>query len=314
MASFKKIQIILLSFLGIFFNTAYGKILSYDGHSRIVGSLEYAIIDPNCNDLHDLARQYNVGYDALLLANPALSEDTELHAGMVVMIPNQVILPTKIKPNTIHINLAEKRLFFYESSSQKLYIFPVGIGRLDHPSPMGNMYITLKRYKPQWNVPSGVLAEAHANGFTDHPKIMPAGPNNPLGDYAIHLSAHTYLIHATHNPDLIGTRNTSGCINLYPEHLAILYAKVSVNTKVEIINKPIKEAHIGNTLFLEAHPQAPETTAEAEQIENLHKTPGLERVQATFAQKMQRTPSAKEIDKMDQILQNPHGYPIAVSS
>lgn len=314
MTTFKKIQIALLSLLSFFSNSAYGKVLTYDGHSRIVGSLEYAIVDPNCNDLHDLARQYNVGYDALLLANPALSEDTELHAGMVVMIPNQIILPTKIRPNTIHINLAEKRLFFYEPSSRKLYIFPVGIGRLDHPSPLGQMHITLKRYKPQWNVPAGVLAEAHANGFTDHPKIMPAGPNNPLGDYAIHLSAHTYLIHATHNPDLIGTRNTSGCINLYPEHLAILFSKVSVNTQVEIINKPIKYAYLGHTLFLEVHPQAPETTAQADQLDNLHSTPGLERAQAAFAQNMQRTPSAQEIDKMDQILQNPHGYPIAVSS
>lgn len=314
MATLKQLSIFCLGITIFLFNSACGKVLSYDGTSRVVGTLEYAIVDENCNDLHDLARQYNVGYDSLLLANPALTEDTELQPGMMVLIPNQIILPTTIKPNTIHINLAEKRLFFYDSPTKKLYIFPVGIGRIDHPSPLGHMHITLKRYKPQWNVPAGVLAEAHANGFTDHPKIMSAGPNNPLGDYAIHLSANTYLIHATHNPDLIGTRNTSGCINLYPEHLAILYAKVSVNTPVEIVNRPVKIAFIGRTLLLEAHLQAPATTADALKLEQRVDIPNLSLVQASFTKHMQRAPSEREIDKMTQILQNPHGYPIAVST
>ena len=233
---------------------AYPQTAFYDGTQTLIGQIQYGIVDENCNDLHDLARQYNIGFDALLHANPHLNAETIPQPGMVIYIPNQTILPQQLNPNTIYVNLPEKRLFFYDAKQHRLWIFPVGVGRLDHATPRGHMYVTQKRYRPTWNVPAGVLAEAYVNGYIDHPKIMPAGPNNPLGDYAIHLSANSYLIHATHNPDLIGTRNTSGCINLYPEHLAFLFKKISVSTPVEILNIPLKMHYSNHTFYVERHP------------------------------------------------------------
>ena len=290
---------------------AISQTFTYDGQQKIVGKLEYALIDANCNDLHDLSRQYNIGYDALMQANPQLSEDSQLEPGMLVIIPNQIILPKSLTPNTVYVNLAEKRLFFYAATEQKLYVFPVGVGRLDHPSPTGRMHITLKRYKPIWNVPKGVLAEAHANGYTDHPTKMPPGPNNPLGDYAVHLSAQTYLIHATHNPDLIGTRNTSGCINLYPEHLAVLYEKIKVKTPVEIFNIPLKTAMISGTLYIERYPTLHETTTDATQASPQTRIQAdLKAIERTLS-KNHLAITDDEVDKLTPLLHNSLGYPIA---
>ena len=300
--------------LSVFTPTSFGRNYHYNGSSRIVGQLEYAIIDEQCNDLHDLARQYNVGYDALLNANPQLNKDSELETGMLVYIPNKIIVPKKLNPYTVYINLAEKRLFFYEANQNNLLVFPVGVGRIDHPSPTGHMHVTQKRYKPTWNVPKGVLAEAHANGYTDHPTIMPPGPDNPLGDYAVHLSARTYLIHSTHNPDLIGTRNTSGCINLYPEHLAILYKKIAVKTPIEIFNTPLKVTMVNHTIYAERYPTMHETTADqSSHSQQSRITADTHRIMTLYEKYHYISPSDNDpVDKLDQILHTHLGHPIAV--
>ncbi len=286
---------------------------NYNGKGKMIGNLEFAIVDKNCNSLHDLARQYNTGYDALLDANPHLSSDEDLTPGLVVYIPNKIILPKKIKPNTILINTAEKRLFYYQSSTNTLYTFPVGVGRLDFPTPTGKMYITQKRYKPTWNVPPGVLAEAHRNGFMDHPTTMPYGPENPLGKYAIHLSAHSYLIHSTHNPDLIGTRNTSGCINLYPEHIAILYNMISVKTPVEIVNMPFKYALTSQTLYLERYPTLYDTSKAKDQAnESKDIQSQISRIQKYAHVETDYDLTKNKLDNLTDMLQNPVGYPVAV--
>tara|TARA_B100001989_G_C24539939_1_gene466939 strand:- start:537 stop:1478 length:942 start_codon:yes stop_codon:yes gene_type:complete len=305
---------LIMSTLMMFLSPSlFSQVFNYDGSQPTVGSVEYAVVDETINDLHDLSRQYNTGYDALLGANPHLNEETDLEPGMVVIIPNKIILPKRLKPNTVYINLPEKRVFFFDQDEQKLYVFPVGVGRLDHPSPTGKMTITLKRYKPIWNVPKGVLEEAHANGYTDHPRKMPAGPDNPLGDYAVHLSAHTYLIHATHNPDLIGTRNTSGCINLYPEHLAILYEKIKVKTPVEIINMPTKIVVIDDRILVERYPTLFETTAQQNAADEQQRFDHDMQKAKQVAESHNLTLNQEEVDKLNAVMHNYLGYPITAN-
>ena len=305
--------ILILVTLGSLFSSAQARVYSYDGKSRMVGNLEYAIVDENCNNIHDLARQYNVGYDALMSANPHLTEDSDLKPGLMVYIPNKVILPKTIKPNTVLVNIAEKRLFFYDDHSHQLFVYPVGVGRVDHPSPLGKMSITLKRYKPIWHVPSGVLAEARENGYTDHPTIMRPGPDNPLGQHAIHLSAQTYLIHSTNNPDLIGTRNTSGCINLYPEHIAELYGKVQVKTPVEIVNSPLKTVRRDGVLYVERYTPLLSYSDDVERFDAVadlrSDVRGIYLNHSEYDSK--HLPEAK-VDKLAQIMQNPVSYPVAI--
>ena len=66
---------------------------------------------------------------------------------------------------------------------------------------------------PAWRVPKSIKAHNAARGrYT--PDIVPPGPNNPLGDFAIRLGAHSYLIHGTNNPTSIGKPISSGCIRL----------------------------------------------------------------------------------------------------
>ena len=201
-----------------------------------------------------IARAYNLGYDQFFRANPNVQKNQPLYAGQVVIIPRKVIIPKTVAPNSILINIAERRLFYHHKPSSKLYVMPVGIGRPHTPTPLGKMWVIYKRFKPIWHVTAQGLQEAFDSGNINHPKVVPPGPDNPLGDYAIHLSKPNYLIHSTNDPSKIGTQNTAGCVNLYPEDMALLFTLISQHTPVEIIHTSFKlNKHIDAT-WIELHP------------------------------------------------------------
>ena len=50
----------------------------------------------------------------------------------------------------------------------------------------------------------------------DLPLRVGPGPDNPLGDYALHLGWPRILLHGTDRPDGIGRNVSHGCIHLYP--------------------------------------------------------------------------------------------------
>jgi L,D-transpeptidase ErfK/SrfK len=112
---------------------------------------------------------------------------------------------------------------------------------------------------PPWYPPESVRKEHEENG-DPLPRMVPPGPDNPLGDYAMRLAAGngTYLIHGTNNPTAVGMAVTHGCIRMYPEDVAAVFATVPVGTTVRLINEPVKVAWVGGQLYIEAHPPVDE--------------------------------------------------------
>jgi L,D-transpeptidase ErfK/SrfK len=80
-----------------------------------------------------------------------------------------------------------------------------------------------------------------------------AGPDNPLGAYAMRLNRPQYLIHGTNKPYGVGMRVSHGCIRLYPEDIARLFPEVPVGTPVRIVNQPYLAGWLDGRLYLEAH-------------------------------------------------------------
>ena len=70
------------------------------------------------------------------------------------------------------------------------------------------------------------------------PRIVPPGPDNPLGRHALRLSVPGYLIHGTNRPAGVGMRVSHGCVRLYPEDIATLFAEVPVGLPVRIVDQP----------------------------------------------------------------------------
>ncbi|HCH70573.1 MAG TPA: peptidoglycan-binding protein [Colwellia sp.] len=188
-----------------------------------------------------IAEQYNVGFLALMAANPDIDPFLpELNSDVV--IPSAMLLPY-IKYEGIVINLPELRLYYFSPENNKVHVFPVGIGREGLETPKATSYISSKRKNPIWR-PTDAMRQRY---FEEHGKELPreiaAGPNNPFGKYALRLGTSEYLIHGSNQRFGIGMRASSGCIRLFDDDIKWLFENIPLNTKVRIIEQPIKMSY-----------------------------------------------------------------------
>jgi len=205
----------------------------------------------------EIGRRNNVGYEELKIANPDIDpwlpgENT------AVVLPTEFILP-QVKRQGIVVNVAEYRIYYFFSVDGKDFVstVPASVGRMDWSTPVGLTNIVAKVHKPNWYPPESIRKE-HADDGRELPRVVPAGPDNPLGDYALRLALPGYLIHGTNKPAGVGMRVTHGCIRLFPEDIEWLFPRVGTQTPVRIINQPLKFGWRGDELFLEVHPQLEE--------------------------------------------------------
>jgi lipoprotein-anchoring transpeptidase ErfK/SrfK len=61
------------------------------------------------------------------------------------------------------------------------------------------------------------------------PDYWPPGPDNPL-----YLSWQYYRVHGTGDTRKIGRQSSNGCVGLYNEHIAEVFALAEVGTQVRI--------------------------------------------------------------------------------
>jgi L,D-transpeptidase ErfK/SrfK len=204
--------------------------------------------------LLDIARRHGLGYEDIVRANPDV--DTWLPGeGTEVVLPTQYVLPPGPRRGVI-LNLAEYRLYYFPepAAGERAVVmtYPISIGRMDWETPLGRTSIVSKVRNPSWYPPESIRAEHAADG-DPLPRIVPPGPKNPLGDYAMRLGIPGYLIHGTNRPAGVGMRVTHGCIRMFPEDIDYLFGRVGVNTAVRIINEPVKVGWNGDRLFIEVH-------------------------------------------------------------
>jgi lipoprotein-anchoring transpeptidase ErfK/SrfK len=199
-----------------------------------------------------LAEQYNVGFLALLAANPEL-DPFLLKVGAEVIIPNEMLLPF-ISREGIVINLPELRLYYFSPVNNTVRVFPVGIGRQGLSTPLTSTVIGEKRKDPVWR-PTQEMQERNFAKYGKYlAKEVPAGPGNPFGKYALRLGTSEYLIHGSNKRFGIGMRASSGCIRMYDDDIKWLFENVALNTKVRVINQPVKMSYEnGDKQLIEIH-------------------------------------------------------------
>jgi L,D-transpeptidase ErfK/SrfK len=195
-----------------------------------------------------IARRYGVGYHELVQANPTLNPQKIAYRKQVT-IPAQYILP-KVRQGIV-INLAELRLYYFSEEKQQVFTYPVGIGREGKNTPEGQFFILQKKAQPEWRPPYSIKKEYASRGV-ELPDVVPAGPENPLGNHAMRLSLWSYLIHGTNHPESVGKRTSSGCISLFPEDIATLFEHVPLKTPVHITNDSFKLGWADGHLYLES--------------------------------------------------------------
>ncbi|EKS6941306.1 L,D-transpeptidase [Enterobacter roggenkampii] len=206
--------------------------------SRLVGSSQVITVpDHNTLPLEAFAAQYGQGLSNMLEANPGVDPFLP-KSGTRLVIPQQLILPDTVREGIV-VNVAEMRLYYYPPGSNTVEVLPIGIGQAGRETPRNWVTaVERKQVGPTWS-PTPNTRRAYAAEGKTLPAFVPAGPDNPMGLYAIYIG-RLYAIHGTNSNFGIGLRVSQGCIRLRNNDIKYLFDNVSVGTRVQLIDRPVK--------------------------------------------------------------------------
>jgi L,D-transpeptidase ErfK/SrfK len=213
--------------------------------------------------LLDLGRAHGVGYEEIVAANPGVDPWVP-GVGRRLLLPTAHILPNAPRTGIV-INKAELRLYYFPKGGT-LQHYAIGVGKEGFATPVGTTRIVRKTAKPTWRPTAGSFREKPWL-----PKVVPPGPDNPLGEYALYLGWPTYLVHGTNKPFGVGRRVSHGCIRMYPEGVEALFRQVPVGTRVTVVEQDVKVGWHQGELFLQAMP----TPAQIDELEATYRTMSL---------------------------------------
>ncbi len=125
----------------------------------------------------------------------------------------------------------ESRAVHYWSEDAQTYrLYPSSVPLSADLTRLGRTEVIRKVEGPSW-APTPSMRERNP----EWPEFVGPGPDNPLGTHALYLSWQYYRVHGTHDTRKIGRRSSNGCIGLYNEHIAELFALAKVGTQVVLI-------------------------------------------------------------------------------
>jgi L,D-transpeptidase ErfK/SrfK len=201
--------------------------------------------------------------------------------GTRIVLPTLHLLPAGERKGIV-INLATQRLYYFMPGGTKVQTYPIGSGEIARATPLGTTQVIRVSDHPTWTPPPSIRAER-----PELPNVVPPGPDNPMGDYALYLGWPRYAIHGTDKPFSIGRNLTHGCIRLYPEDIGQLFRDAPVGTRVRVVKDDLQVADINGDLVLAVFP----TMTQADDVDNgedrkPERTPGLHaRVRAAAGKK-----------------------------
>ncbi len=229
--------------------------LSYNGSDRIVGELQWVATRYE-DTFADLGEIHGLGFLEMVRANPDV--DPWLPGeGTLVQLPHKHVLPSEPHDGIV-INLSEYRLYHFQEG--RVTTYPVGIGTSTNPSPLTETEITMRLESPAWYPPESIRTKAEEEG-DPLPRMIPPGPANPLGPYALQLAERGYLIHGTNRRFGIGQQVSHGCIRMYNDDIGKLIWEAEKGTTVRIVEEPVKVAVQDNVVWLQIHGQREELTS-----------------------------------------------------
>ena len=196
----------------------------------------------------ELAEKFHMSQDLLRRLNPNARFD---HAGEQIVVPNVEPMalhdsrdtvkaaPKKQKRNdasvaTIVVEKASRDVRVYDKDGKLLRFYPATIGSNEKPAPSGTFEVRRVAYNPGYHYDpkfawKGVKAK--------EPLTIKPGPNNPVGLVWIDLSAPSYGIHGTPEPDKIGKTESHGCIRLTNWDALDLAGMVHKGTVVKFLDR-----------------------------------------------------------------------------
>lgn len=271
----------------------------------VIGEVDYVYAKYE-DTLADIARDWGLGYEEIVRANPDI--DPWLPgAGVKVILPTQYVLPRAPREGII-VNVSEMRLYYFPKPANEepaqVITYPISVGRVDWATPLGLTKIVSKRKDPTWRPPASILKE-HAEDGDPLPNVVPPGPDNPLGKFALNLGIPGYLIHGTNKPAGVGMQVTHGCMRLYPENIKSLFESVDVGVKVRLVDQPYKVGWLDNMLYIEVH----EALGKVSGDDAVDKTPAVKAIIDATAEREANI----EWARLSLVVDRANGLPVPIS-
>lgn len=124
------------------------------------------------------------------------------------------------------INVPSRTLTLYLGGrAHKTY--PVGVGRPQWPTPLGQWRILQKVVNPVWGYPLDFDPGGRKG-------VTPPGPRNPLGTRWMGFTPEEHGIHGTNQPQSVGKVISHGCVRMHVPDSEELFDLVQVGTPVEV--------------------------------------------------------------------------------
>lgn len=134
------------------------------------------------------------------------------------------------KNGAILVDITSRALHFWSEDQSVYRLYPTSVPASEDLTRLGRTRIIRRVDGPSWR-PTPSMKKRNP----EWPDFVGPGPENPMGTHALHLSWTYYRIHGTHDTRKIGRRSSNGCIGLYNEHIAQLFALAKVGTQVLLI-------------------------------------------------------------------------------
>jgi lipoprotein-anchoring transpeptidase ErfK/SrfK len=194
-----------------------------------------------------LAEKFHMQEDLLRALNPKAAFD---RAGTTIVVAN-VARDAPVSGETtasaapdqrsagepkvarIEIDKRERSLRALDKDGKLVAFYPASIGSTEKPAPSGTFKVRTVQLDPIYHYDpkfafKGVKAK---DKFTIKP-----GPNNPVGSAWIDLTAPSYGIHGTPNPDKVSKTESHGCVRLTNWDVRALAGMVRKGTVVAFLD------------------------------------------------------------------------------
>ena len=138
-----------------------------------------------------------------------------LSVGPVAAMPSSTI--------KLVVDLSDRRVYLYQQRILK-GSYPLAVGQAGWETPTGSFKVFQMTPNPSWQHP-----------ITK--KVIPPGPDNPLGKWWIGFWSNEQMLigfHGTDQETLIGEAVSHGCLRMKNADIAALYRQISLGTVVEV--------------------------------------------------------------------------------
>jgi len=137
---------------------------------------------------------------------------------------------SNLRKGAILVDISSRALHYWSEDDSIYKLYPSSVPLSEELTRRGRTSVVQKVEGPSWRPTPSMLKRN-----PDWPTYIEPGPENPLGTHALYLSWTYYRIHGTHDTRKIGRQSSNGCIGLYNESIAELFAMAKVGTQVLLI-------------------------------------------------------------------------------